>query len=123
MKIIENAQINRKIFTDALFKRPESLGSLLPYDEYLTEMGIFQLKDGSLGAVFKIELLEHESMTEDQILKSVASMKQWFSLPENCALQVLFDSSRYSPLDQKISRFKDSFKDSFNDPHPVSKKY
>ncbi|NRA46109.1 MAG: TraC family protein [Oligoflexales bacterium] len=121
MKIIENAQINRKIFTDALFKRPESLGSLLPYDEYLTEMGIFQLKDGSLGAVFKIELLEHESMTEDQILKSVASMKQWFSLPENCALQVLFDSSRYSPLDQKISRFKDSFKDSFNDPHPVSK--
>ncbi|MFK7827888.1 MAG: TraC family protein [Oligoflexales bacterium] len=117
MKAIENVLRNRNVFTEALLKRPESLGSLLPYEEYLDDLGIFQLKDGSLGAVFKVELLEHESMTEDQVLRSVSSLRQWFSLPENCALQVLFDSSRYSPLDNKIQELKDNFED----PHPVSK--
>ncbi|MFK7823638.1 MAG: TraC family protein [Oligoflexales bacterium] len=117
MKVIENALAKRNMLTDALFKRPESLGSLLPYEEYLDDLGIFQLKDGSLGAVFKVELLEHESMTEDQVLRSISTLKQWFSLPENCALQVLFDSSRYSPLDNKIQDIKDTF----DKPHPVSK--
>ena len=45
---------NRRLFTETLFKRPESLGALLPYDEFLVDDKIFLMKDGSLGAVLKL---------------------------------------------------------------------
>ncbi len=115
--ILKKSLYDRELFTTALFERPDSLGELLPYMDYLPEYQLFQLKDGSLGSVLEVELAEHEAMTEFAILKLVGSTKSWFSLPENCVLQVLYDSSFYSPLDQKLTRLKESFKS----PHPVSK--
>jgi hypothetical protein len=77
----------------ALFTRPESLSSLLPYDEYAEEHGLFCMRDGSLGAVFKVDLLEHEPLTEKEVMAAVKSVKAWFSLPENCTLQVIYEQS------------------------------
>ena len=107
----------REIFTKALFSRPESLTALLPYDEFIEDGNIFQLKDGSLGAVFELTLLEHEPLTEKQVINSVEGLKPLFSLPENCTLQILFEQSRLSPFDKKISNIEKSYPDA----HPVSK--
>ena len=74
-KIFEEALSKRELFTKSLFTRPESLSKLMPYDGFIKEENVFQLKDGSLGAVFKVELLEHEAMTEEQILRAVSSTK------------------------------------------------
>ena len=115
-KIIEKSLSDRSIYTQALFERPESLASLLPYDDYLDSLRIFQMKDGSLGAVFAVKLLEHEAMTETQIIKAVQSIKSWFSLRENCVLQINYESANYSHLDNCIKRLEDSFAN----PHPVS---
>ena len=108
---------NRESIRNLFFSRPESLSDILPYDEFVEKWNIFQLKDGSLGAIFKVELLEHEPLTENQILKATSSMKNWFSLPTNCVLQVLYDQSTYSPLDKKIKDIENSYKKS----HKVSK--
>ena len=116
-KTIEDALCKRELFTKALFTRPESLSSLMPYDGFIEEENIFQLKDGSLGAVFKVELLEHEPMTEEQILRAVVSTKNWFSLPENCVLQVQYEQSSYSYFDRRLKELENSCQDA----HPVSK--
>lgn len=116
-KPILDSLANRDVFTKALFERPESLGSLLPYEDYLHKRQIFQMKDGSLGAVLEVQLLEHEPMTEPQIIRAVESTKSWFSLRENCALQILYDSSYYSAQDPFIQGLRDEFPKS----HQVSK--
>jgi hypothetical protein len=109
-KAIFDSLSRRDLYTQALFERPESLGSLLPYADYLPQHGIFHLKDGSLGAVFEVELLEHEPMTEKHILRAVGSTKHWFSLPENCVLQILYDTSYYSALDPTITDLTSQYK-------------
>ena len=114
---INRALENRKVFTQALFTRPESLAALLPYDEFIEEGKIFQLKDGSLGAIFEVKLLEHEPMIEKEILRTVGSLKPWFSLPENCTLQILYDQTQVSKFDEEIKKIESSFPN----PHPVSK--
>ena len=114
--LISKALYNRSLFTESLFSRPESLSKLLPYEEFIETDKIFQMKDGSLGAVFEIELLEHETMSEKQILKAVENTKSWFSLPTNCVLQILFDQSYLSPLDKDLKKIEDGYKNS----HPVS---
>ena len=114
---LERSLTQRERFTKALFERPESLGSLLPYDDYLSKYQLFQMKDGSLGAVFQVSLLEHEPMVERQVLRAVGSIKNWFSLRENCTLQILYDSSHYSPLDETV----ESLEDTFGNAHAVSK--
>ena len=116
-KVIEKSLCNRELFTKSLFSRPESLSALMPYDGFIEEDNIFQLKDGSLGAVFEVDLLEHEPMTEKQILKAVSSTKGWFLLPENCVLQVLHESSPYSVFDKKIQDIENQYKKA----HPTSK--
>ena len=116
-KIIREALCKRELFIKALFSRPESLSHLLPYDGFIEEEKIFQLKDGSLGAVFKINLLEHEPLTERRILSAASSTKNWFSLPENCVLQVVYEQSNYSSLDDKIQKIENSYQKA----HPVSK--
>jgi hypothetical protein len=116
-KPIEEALTKRELFTKSLFTRPESLSSLLPYDGFIESENIFQMKDGSLGAIFKVSLLEHEPMTEKQILKAVGSTKNWFSLPENCTLQVMYEQSSYSKLDKDLEKIEESYPDA----HPVSK--
>ncbi len=108
---------NRGVYTKALFDRPDSLSALLPYDEYLPEHQVFLLKDGSLGAVFEVDLVAHEPLTENQIIKLVRSTKNWFSLPENCALQIYYDCATYSKSDEKILGIEKSYPNG----HPVSK--
>ncbi|MGK5086908.1 TraC family protein [Bdellovibrionota bacterium FG-2] len=105
------------LYVDALFKRPESLGALLPYDEYLPAQKVFRMKDGSLGAVFEATLLEHEPMTSDQIIAAVDGLRSWFHVPSNTTLQITFDQAAISPLD---ARFR-SFSEAYRDPNPVSK--
>ncbi|MFK7822709.1 MAG: TraC family protein [Oligoflexales bacterium] len=115
-KPIRNSLSDKSGIAD-LFERSESLSALLPYDDYVPAHQVFQMKDGSLGAVFEVELLEHEHMTERQIIRAVESIKNWFSLRENCVLQILFESSQYSPFDNKISELGSEFRNQ----HPVSK--
>jgi len=77
----------------------------------------FQQKDGSLGAIFEVGLLEHEPMTEKEIVSAVSSLKPWFNLPENCTLQILYDQSAISASDAEILKIEQSYPDA----HPVSK--
>jgi hypothetical protein len=116
-KPISDALHKEKVFTKALFERPDSLSQLLPYDEYIPESGVFRNKDGSLGAVFEATLLEHEPMSVDRIVSIVDSLKSWFTLPENCTLQVLFEQSYLSRLDPVFAQIENYYPT----PHPVSK--
>jgi hypothetical protein len=99
---ISKALSNREVFTGALFSRPESLSALLPYDEYLEKDSLFLQKDGSLGVVYEVELLEHEPMTSKKIIGAVEGLKPLFNLPENCTLQFLFDQSAISSFDSEL---------------------
>lgn len=103
-------------FIRSLYERPESLASLLPYEDYLSNSKIFLNRDGSLGVVFEVSLLEHEVMTSEEIITAVANLKTWFSLPEECTLQLIFDQNLISPRDR---RFKDLEAGSHQG-HPVS---
>ena len=115
--VIESALANRKKFTRALFERPDSFAKILPYEEYLKEAGVFVLKDGSLGAIFELALVEHEPLAAERIIETVESLKSWFFLPERCTLQVLFDQS-HIPARDPVWKFESS---GFKDPHPVSR--
>jgi hypothetical protein len=110
-KLLKNPFFQSDIPT-SLYERPERLGDSLPYDEYLPEHGLFQLKDGSLGAVFEANLLEHEVMAGVEVAKIVSGLKTWFNLPTNCTLQVLFDQGVLS---------KKTFEDPLYGGHSVSK--
>lgn len=106
-EILENALSKKKIFTDSLFKRPESLSKFLPYDEYLPEHGIYVNRDCSMGKIYRIENLEHEPLVADQIIGCVEGTKSWLNLPNNCVLQVLFDQSAISPRDKLWEELKE----------------
>ena len=109
-KPLTQALSNHKEFTKALFERPESLGALLPYSEYLEADSLFLQKDGSLGAIFEATLLEHETMTSEQVVSSVESLKSWFNLPSNCTLQILFDQAPISEHDPEFEKIETYFK-------------
>ena len=47
-EIIDKTLANRDAFVRALFERPDSFSKILPYAEYLSEAGIFVLKDGAI---------------------------------------------------------------------------
>lgn len=115
-KPILDALSNKDIFNRALYQRPESLSALLPYDEYIESEHMFRNKDGSLGVVFECQLLEHEPMTTDQIIASVDGLKSWFTLPENCSLQILFDQAAISQHDVELRQISQHFEKA----HPVS---
>ena len=115
--IMQEALRKRKVFIYALFTRPESLAALLPYQEFIEEENIFQLKDGSLGAIFEVGLLEHEPMREKDIIRAMNTLKPWFSLPENCTLQILYNQSHLSKFDESIKKIEESFPNA----HSVSK--
>ena len=107
---------DRKLYADALFRRPDSLTDLLPYNEYFAKDGVFVLNDGSLGIVYEMVLFEHESLTEKDIIKAVKSMKPWLSLPDNCTLQVIHEQRRLSSHDRRIRDLKTAYPNA----HPVS---
>ena len=104
-------------FTNALYSRSESLANFLPYDEYLPDWKLFLNKDGSLGVIYEVTLLEHEAMTSDSILSAVANLKNWFSLPERCTLQILYDQSDLRSTDPVFKNLESSYENA----HSVSK--
>lgn len=116
-KPIAQALAREDVFRKALFERPESLSALLPYDEFIGSSGMFRHKDGSLGVVFEARLLEHEPLTSDQVIAGVDGVKSWFSLPENCALQILFDQTAISGHDPDFT----SMAREYSDGHSVSR--
>lgn len=113
--VIDAALASREKFTLALFERPESFARILPYEEYLTEAGVFVLKDGSLGAVFELSLVEHEVLSAERIVETVEGLRSWFSLPEKCTLQILFDQALIPARDPAWSSMP------FPDGHPVAR--
>ncbi len=115
-QIIESTLASRTKFVRALFERPDSFAKILPYEEYLTEAGMFVLKDGSLGAVFELSLAEHEAMEADKIVNVVEGLKSWFLLPERCTLQILFDQA-HIPARDPLWNFETS---GFKFAHPIS---
>lgn len=114
--ILNKCLRNQKPFVEALFKRPDSLSVLLPYDEFIESDKYFRMKDGSLGVVFKVDLFEHEPMKADQILDAVQGLKGWFTLPTNCVLQLHYEQKIISSRDPVFQKIKDSY----SKPHPVS---
>jgi type IV secretory pathway VirB4 component len=116
--LINQVLSDRNFYIKTFFERPDSFAKLLPYEEYLNESGIFVLKDGSLGAVFDVDLIQHEPLEAERIVESVESLKSLFSLPENCTLQFLFDQS-YIP---KRDRVWGEAMSALKSPHPISDK-
>lgn len=116
-QLIESTLASRTKFVRALFERPDSFAKILPYEEYLNEAGMFVLKDGSLGAVFELGLIEHETLEAQRIVEMVEGLKSWFSLPEKCTLQLVFDQA-HIPARDPIWKFETS---GFKNSHPVSK--
>ena len=108
---------DRSIYTEALFKRPDSLSDLLPYEDYYEKEKVFILKDGSLGVIYEVDLVEHEPLTEKQILATIKSLKPWLTLPENCTMQFIHEQARVSSLDSRIEELSQTYPDA----HPVSK--
>ncbi len=115
-EIIESTLASRTKFVHALFERPDSFAKILPYEEHLKEAGMFVLKDGSLGAVFELSLVENEPLEAERIVDIVEGLKSWFFLPERCTLQVLFDQG-HIPARDPVWNFETS---GFKNAHPVS---
>mgnify|MGYP000106078324 CR=1 FL=1 len=116
-EILDEGLVSTSLFSKALFQRPESLSKYLPYEKFIKKHKIFLLKDGSFGAIFKMDLLEHETMSAQEIIDSVESLKSWFHLPTNCTFQVSFDQSYVSRLDRRWEEMRTTYKY----PHSVSK--
>lgn len=114
--VIDGALANRNTFVNALFHRPDSFAKILPYEEFLPDAGVFVLKDGSLGAVFELGLIEHEPLDAAKIVELVDGLKSWFFLPERCTLQVLFDQTEI-PARDPIWNAENA---GFEGPHPVA---
>lgn len=115
-EIVESTLASRTKFVRALFERPDSFAKILPYEEYLKEAGMFVLKDGSLGAIFELSLVEHEPLEAERVVDTVEGLKSWFFLPERCTLQILFDQG-HIPARDPIWNFETS---GFKHAHPVS---
>ena len=115
-EIIESTLASRTKFVRALFERSDSFAKILPYEEYLHEAGMFTLKDGSLGAIFDLGLIEHEPLIASRIVDLVDGLKSWFFLPERCTLQLLFDQTEI-PSRDPVWNFSSS---GYTNPHPVS---
>ena len=107
--ILDEYLYRRKAFTTALFERPESLSRYFVYDEYLQSKKIYINKDGSLGAVFEVDLVEHEPLTGQEIIDSIAGTRPWFKLPESCVLQVIHEQSAISVRDQVWEQIRRSY--------------
>ena len=88
-----------------LITRPQSLSREFPWDRILDEEHIVLNHDGSLGVVFKIELAEHETMTEAEVITLINSLKVFFSFPENIVMQVIYEQLPLSPLDQRFNQY------------------
>ncbi|MGK5086525.1 hypothetical protein WDW86_03110 [Bdellovibrionota bacterium FG-2] len=100
-KSIEAALANHETFARAFMERPESLANFLSYDEYVTDLGLFRQKDGSLGVVYEVALCEHETKTSQEIITLLEGLRSWFRLPEEVTLSLLFEQSIVSKFDRE----------------------
>jgi hypothetical protein len=116
---IDRTLSSRDRFYEAFFKRPDSFSKLLPYEEYDAKTGVYLLRDGSLGAIFKIDLHEHEVMTPEQIVESVRDLKTWFTLSERYSLQVLFEQAFIPARDAVWNQLSEAYPDG----HQVSQRF
>ena len=117
MKAINTALEKRTVFTKALFTRPKCLATLLPYDEVLEKDRLFVLKDGSIGAIYSVELIEHEALTSRRVIEHVNGFLPLFTLPKNCTLQFLFNQEAISRFDKQIKNLEKEHPDA----HPRAK--
>ena len=99
-KILTRALASNETFADALFKRPESLSSFLPYDEFLPQFGLFRQKDGSLGVVYEVRLCEHETKRAQEITDLLSALRSWFRLGDDLVFSLLFEQAKLSAHDQ-----------------------
>jgi hypothetical protein len=98
--IFKRALASQETFAEALFKRPESLSTFLPYDEFLPQFGLFRQKDGSLGVVYEVQLCEHETKRAQQITALLSELRAWFRLSDDLVLSLLFEQSKISAHDR-----------------------
>ena len=98
--ILEEYLYRRKAFTKALYERPQSLSTFFVYDEYLEGPGVYVNKDGTFGAIFDVQLVEHEPLGCEEILEAISGVAPWFKVPENCVLQVIHEQSAVSARDK-----------------------
>lgn len=108
-KILDEYLYRRSAFTKALFERPESLARYFVYDEYLESRKLYVNKDGSFGAIFEVDLVEHEPLTGDEVLGIIKGIRPWFQLPENCVLQVIHEQSAISPRDKIWNKISEAY--------------
>lgn len=109
---------NEHAYRKALFANANRLDSILPYQEYLSDHQVFLLKDGSLGAMFEVSLMEHESQNIEDLQVLIQKLTTWFSGSESEVMQILFEQSELRPDDplwiKEILKYPES--------HPVSQK-
>ncbi|MGE3682709.1 MAG: TraC family protein [Bdellovibrionales bacterium] len=65
----------------------------LPYREYRPESKMFILSDTSLGVIYRLDLLEHEPMSVENIGELRSQLEQWLNLPSNCVAQFLLQQT------------------------------
>ncbi len=99
-KILDEYLYRRNAFTQALFRRPDSLSRYFVYDEYLENQRIYVNRDGSFGAIFEVDLVEHEPLNGEEVIERIAGIRPWFNLPSNCVLQIIHDQAAVSPRDR-----------------------
>jgi hypothetical protein len=103
--LIQQTLAKHELLAKALFERPESLASLLPYDEYLSEFKVFRQKDGSLGVVYEAELCAHETKTTQEITSLLDGLKSWFNFTEDFTLSILYEQAPISAHDEIWNEF------------------
>lgn len=114
---LDKMEKDRTQFSNAIFKRDDSISRFLPYEEYLPEHKMYLLKDGSIGAVFELVLIEHETMPAEELIEVVKSLESLMKLPSNCVLQI---QSYQREVDEKHPIW-DKLKRRFENPNPISK--
>ena len=113
--IFSKTLASHQLFAKALFERPESLATFLPYDEYIKDFGLFRQKDGSLGAVYQITLCEHETKSSEQIVELLSKLRNWFRLDESLTLSMLYEQAPISPHDSVWNQYASESDETRND--------
>jgi hypothetical protein len=66
------------------------------YREYRPDSHLFIMNDVSLGVIYRVTLLEHETMSIDELSELKSQLEQWMNFPSNCVVQFLFQQSGLS---------------------------
>lgn len=79
-----------------LLKLGQNLSKTLPYEEFLEDRNLIILKDESIGVLYEVDLIEHETKKNEEIQSKLDSLKNWLSLPSDFSLQYLFTQEKMS---------------------------